>query len=610
MRHSRSPTGRRGPTRKAPTCSSRSTPTRRRAAVSTASRPTIWTTPTTTRACGSRRWRTASISSRRRLGRRTSVTFSATSCRWGRWTSRSRSRRPCSGSSSGSSPHAIRASPTSASNARRSTSSSALTCRACSWRRRSLPTRATAAGSRPRATAPRSPKASTAASSAFSPTRAAPRRCERRQARRVLERDWRPGYGRRGMTLADTPPFAPLESVRTLPEETGDITTAGATAREYLGRVQAEVRARHEAGAGGLELVAAYTDAIDRLVRLLFADASRHYLERHPRINQRCVLIALGGYGRGELNPHSDIDLLFLYPWKVNPYIETVAEVLLYALWDAGLAVGHALRNTRECGHLAAGDMKVKTAVLDARYVWGDEPLYAEFTDIMHDEVWSRDSTRFFKEKLAESIERHQRAGDSVYLLQPQLKEGQGGLRDLHTALWMAKVKFKVRTFRELIPLGVIGEPSVVELEGALDFLWRLRNAMHLASNNAHQDLLTFELQERLAPTLGFAPGRPGVEAFMRAYYGHATTVNRFSDTVIARCVQPTEPYRGAQPTRVIRDGMRIQGRTLSVAGRDVFERNPAALVHVFAEAQRHGVTIAPATRELIRDSLDLIGPH
>jgi [protein-PII] uridylyltransferase len=412
------------------------------------------------------------------------------------------------------------------------------------------------------------------------------------------------------MMVAETPAFVPLASAETLPAVSGEVARAGAVAREYLGRVKAEVRARHESGVGGLALVAAYTDAVDRLVTFLFADASTHFLSRYARLNQQCVVVAQGGYGRGELNPSSDIDLLFLYPWKQTPYIETVAEVILYALWDAGLAVGHALRNTRECGRLAARDMKVKTSLLDARYLCGDRGLYAEFERTMLDDVWSARSTQFFKEKLAENAERHARVGDSVYLLQPQLKDGPGGLRDLHTALWLAKVKFKVRSFRELVTLGVLSEANVAEIESALDFLWRVRNAMHLATDS-HQDLLSFELQERLAPTLGFAPGRPGVEAFMRAYYGHASTVTRFSDTVISRCVQPVEPYLGIRPmTRVIREGMRIQGRTLSVAGPEVFERDPAALVGVYAEAQRHGVSVSTSTRELVRERLALLAAH
>jgi [protein-PII] uridylyltransferase len=412
------------------------------------------------------------------------------------------------------------------------------------------------------------------------------------------------------MILARVPEFAPLVAAEGLPAAGRDVGELGPLAREYLGRVRGELRQRHDAGAGGLVLVAAYTDAVDRLVRLLYETASSHFLSRNARINQKCTVVGQGGYGRGELNPGSDIDLLFLYPWKVNPYVETVAEGILYPLWDAGLQVGHALRNMRECTRLAARDMKVKTAVLDARYLAGDEPLYAEFEAQMLDEVWSGNATGFFKEKLAESIERHARTGDSVYLLQPQLKEGQGGLRDLHTALWMAKVKFKVPAFRDLVRLGVVVERDVLELEQALDFLWRVRNAMHLATG-AHQDLLSFELQERLAPTLGFPAGREGVEVFMRTYYGHASTVARFSDAVIARCVQPVEPYRGTRPAfRVIAEGMRIQGRTLSVAGREVFEAHPATLVQVFAEAQRHGVTLAAATRELIRDCLPLLDDH
>jgi [protein-PII] uridylyltransferase len=406
------------------------------------------------------------------------------------------------------------------------------------------------------------------------------------------------------MILASPPPHAPLSATATLPEPDGDVLAARRVARDYLARIREEIRERHDAGTGGLAVVAAYTEAIDRLVEFLFRTASVHFLARSPRINQRCTVIAQGGYGRGELNPWSDVDLLFLYPWKMNPYVETVAEVLLYALWDAGLDCGHALRNTRECGRLAARELTVKTALLDARYLCGDAALYAEFETTVFEELRSQNPTAFFKEKLAENASRHERFGDSVYLLQPQLKDGQGGLRDLHTALWMANVKFKVRTLRELVARGVLGERDCADVEEALDFLWRVRNGMHLATAS-HQDQLTFELQERLAPALGFGAGAAGVEAFMRTYYRHATTVNRVSETIIGRCVAPAEPYRGSPPpVRTIREGMRVQGRTLAVTGAEVFARDPAAVVQVFVEAQRHGVTLAAATRDLIRDAL------
>jgi [protein-PII] uridylyltransferase len=406
------------------------------------------------------------------------------------------------------------------------------------------------------------------------------------------------------MILATTPVFEPLRSVALLPPIDASIAGVGTTAREFVLGSRDELRVRHDAGAGGLAVVAAYTDAIDHLVGWLFAKATRHYHSKNPKLNQRCTVVAQGGYGRGELNVQSDVDLLFLYPWKANPYVETVAEVVVPALWDAGLQVGAAMRNVRECCRLAARDLKVKTALLDARYLCGDEESYADFDARCVEEVWVTNQQLFYKEKLKESEERHTRQGDSIYLLQPQLKEGLGGLRDLHTALWMAKVKFKVHRFRDLMALGVLGERDIADMDGALDFLWRVRNAMHFATGS-HQDHLSFELQDVLAPRLGFGPGKAGTEAFMRRYYTDATTVHRLGETVIARCVQVAEPVRyTAPPIRVIRDGMRIQGTVLWVTGREVFEEEPAAMVEVFAEAQRHGASLSPTTVELLRASL------
>jgi [protein-PII] uridylyltransferase len=409
------------------------------------------------------------------------------------------------------------------------------------------------------------------------------------------------------MLLATTPSFEPLRSLEILPPVSGNAARAGARAREFLVRVRDELRARQDAGIGGLALVAAYTDAIDRLVARLVADATLHYQSKSPRLNQRCTVVAQGGYGRGELNVHSDIDLLFLYPWKVNPYVETVAEIVVPALWDAGLQVGSAMRNVRECCRLAARDLKVKTALLDGRYLCGDRSPYDDFEARVVEEVWAPNQTAFFREKLKESEERHARAGHSVYLLQPQLKEGMGGLRDLHTALWMAKVKFKIHAFRELVPIGVLRDQDVADLDHALDFLWRVRNGMHLATGS-HQDHLTFDLQDQLAPGLGFGTGRRGTERFMRRYYTDATTVLRIGEAIIARCVQMTEAVRyTAPPVRVIREGMRIQGTVLSVTGREVFEREPATMLDVFAEAQRHGTSLSSTTRELLRTNLGLL---
>ena len=239
---------------------------------------------------------------------------------------------------------------------------------------------------------------------------------------------------------------------------------AGAIAREHLDTVRAELFERHLAGAGGLEIVRDFTAAVDDLLRALFRFADVHHGRRFPRLNQRVTIAARGGYGRQELNPYSDIDLLFLHDYKPGPYIEVVGEVILHALWDAGLTVGQAVRNAAECVKMAAEDLKEKTAILDARFLAGDEKLYAQFDKALVSDVLNRNQQSFFKAKLEESRERHKRYGESIYLLEPQLKEGEGGLRDLHTALWLAKVKYKIHSLQELVQKAVITERELNEV--------------------------------------------------------------------------------------------------------------------------------------------------
>ena len=349
---------------------------------------------------------------------------------------------------------------------------------------------------------------------------------------------------------------------------------------------------------------------MDRLICALFDAANAEYVERYSRLDQRCAVVAQGGYGRGELNPCSDIDLLFLYPNKREPYIEHVAERMLYALWDTNLTVGHAMRNVRECVRMAAKDFKIKTSLLDGRHLCGDEALYAEFAAAMERDVLKRGAARFFKEKLAENEERHERYGDSVYILEPQLKEGEGGLRDLHTAMWMAKVKFKTNSVAQLVQKGIITERELEELEAAHDFLFRVRNALHFLSGQ-HQDQLTFEYQERIAADLGFAGTATvkGVEQFMRTYYLHAATINRFAEQIIERCLERELPYRliGRFTSREIRPGVVISEGVLSINGVELLRNDPRNMIAIFADAQRHDVTISTSTKRLIRANLDLI---
>jgi [protein-PII] uridylyltransferase len=388
-----------------------------------------------------------------------------------------------------------------------------------------------------------------------------------------------------------------------------DVGDLGRIARLSLGNATRLLRARHMAGASGREIIRGYTLVVDRLISTLFAAATLEYFERHPRLRHRCAIIAQGGYGRRELSPASDIDLVFLYPWKSGPYVETVAEKVLYALWDTGLSVGHAARNPRACVRLAERDLTIKTALLDARLICGDRLVYDELRTAMDAEVLRRHTGEFLKAKLQEQAERHRRHGDSVYILQPNVKEGEGGLRDVHTAMWMAKVTFKVRRLRDLVTLGIATGRDLAEFEESQDFIWRVRNALHFLTGK-YQDQLRFEYQEEVAAQFHAEDQRSdgATDRFMRRYYLHATTVNRFSQAVIARCLEQTRVLAaGTTLVRTVRPGMQIRAGVLTVTGGRAFRQEPSNLIRVFAEAQRHNVALSSGTRKYVRDNLDLL---
>jgi [protein-PII] uridylyltransferase len=386
--------------------------------------------------------------------------------------------------------------------------------------------------------------------------------------------------------------------------------TPGATARIYLDAIRDELAERHFAGASGSEIVREFTAAMDELLRALFVYAEHEYVRRFPKLSQRITVVARGGYGRAELNPQSDIDLLFLHDHKRGPYAEVVTELMLHALWDAGLTVGHSVRNLRECVRMAAADLKEKTAILDARYLAADQPLYAEFERALVSDVLNRNQERFFKEKLEESRERHAKYGDSIYLLEPQLKEGEGGLRDLHTALWLAKVKYKVHSLEELVQRAVITEAELREVLEARDFLWRVRNSLHFLTRR-HFDQLTFEMQERIEPLLGLQPepGQTAGSGLMRAYYQHASTIHRFAEGLIARVVESDGGGRFFRraAARQIRPGVLIQQNLLSIGDPELFRREPFNLIAIYQDCQAHGVGLSGSAYQLVRDNLGLI---
>jgi [protein-PII] uridylyltransferase len=224
-----------------------------------------------------------------------------------------------------------------------------------------------------------------------------------------------------------------------------------------LAAATSEIRSRFDAGTSGTATVRAQCFMIDQIVRLIYDYGERHvYPMANPTQAERLAVVAVGGYGRGELAPHSDIDLLFLRPYKQTPRGEQLVEFLLYMLWDLGLKVGHATRSLDECIRLAREDMTIRTAVLESRYLWGDDKLYAEFRKKFLANVVKGTAQEFVAAKLKERNERHKKLGDSRYVLEPNVKEGKGGLRDLHTLFWIAKYAHLVDRVEDLVLKGVL----------------------------------------------------------------------------------------------------------------------------------------------------------
>src|SRR6266550_386161 len=381
-------------------------------------------------------------------------------------------------------------------------------------------------------------------------------------------------------------------------------------ARQYVDHGRRTLFDRHRAGAGGLEVASAWSTVMDHLIRHLFATISAQHTSQFPAPNRHFALVAQGGYGRGELNPQSDIDLLFLYGWKVSPFVESVTEKLLYTLWDAGLQVGHATRSIAECVRLAENDMKVRTSLLDGRFLCGDYPLYQDFEKRVESRLVKNGVKRFIREKLEENRARHEQFGGSVYLLEPEVKEGEGGLRDIQTARWIAHARLKAKDLDALALNGVVGATDIAQLKESQDFLMRVRNELHF-STGRHQDQLTFEQQEKVSSALGFEGEGTlrGVEVFMRSYYLHAAQINRLSTLIVHRVTDCDKPRFGATYVfgRMLREGIRLSKGHLTVTKPEVLRTAPENLIRIFDDAQKYNCELTHETRELLRQHLDVI---
>lgn len=370
-----------------------------------------------------------------------------------------------------------------------------------------------------------------------------------------------------------------------------------------------------EKPSAGHDLAEAQAFLIDQLLRVIHDHVVGDvYRASNRSSGERLTIMAVGGYGRGEMAPHSDLDIAFITPTKATAWCEQVIEAMLYFLWDLALKVGHSSRSLNEMVRMCRSDLTIRTAMLEGRYVWGDQPLYEEARRRFWAEVVAGTERQFVSEKLAERNDRHKRLGDSRYVVEPNVKEGKGGLRDLHTLYWIGKYIHKVRDAGELVAVGLLSQDEYRAFRRAESFFWAVRSHLHTITNRA-EDRLTFDLQREVAVRMNFSdrPGKSPVERFMQYFFLQAKVVGNLTGLFLAQldeqfAKQPKGLLAGfrARPRNL--KGYRVFGGKIQALGDDWFEADPVRLLEVFSIADAEGLEIHPETMRLISRDARLIG--
>ncbi len=356
------------------------------------------------------------------------------------------------------------------------------------------------------------------------------------------------------------------------------------------------------------------THLLDQLVVSLHEFASVHGVKLGKKdANQQMSVVASGGYGRAEIAPHSDIDLMFLFKRKPARPEEKLVEWMLYMLWDLGLKVGHSTRSVNEAIKTAKEDHTIRTSLLDARLVSGSKDLFKTFNERFAREMLSANQMDFVKAKLDERDNRHERMGDSRYVLEPNIKEGKGGLRDLQTLYWIAKAIYRIKDVSELVPLGVFNSVDVKRFMKAQDFLWTVRCHLHFSADRA-EETLSFNVQGDLAKRMGYRnrASSSGVERFMKHYFLIAKDVGDLTRVLCSML----EENHGKKTKRTFLsfgffkgklDNFNLDNDRLNIKNKSVFSKDPVNLLRLFAEAERLESDIHPEALRSVYKNLKLL---
>ena len=372
----------------------------------------------------------------------------------------------------------------------------------------------------------------------------------------------------------------------------------------------------------GLACARSLSDLMDQVVSATHEVVVGHlYPVDNPSSSERIAVIATGGYGRSTLAPGSDVDLLFLLPYKQTAWGESVVEAILYVLWDLKLKVGHATRSVDDCIREAKADITIRTSLLEARFLLGDRALYDDLAARFDREIVQHSAQEFVEAKLRERDARVAKAGASRYLVEPNVKDGKGGLRDLNTLFWISKYVYRVHKRDELVQAGLFTAEEARLFARCEEFLWRVRCHMHFVTGRA-EERLTFDLQRVIAERIGFA-GRGGlsaVERFMKAYFLIAKDVGDLTAIVCAE-LEARQAKRRPMLDRVFGRLRRRRGGALEAAdffidnnrinvqSGEAFKRDPVNLIRLFWLADRHNLAVHPDATRLATRSLKLIGP-
>ena len=353
---------------------------------------------------------------------------------------------------------------------------------------------------------------------------------------------------------------------------------------------------------------------VDQLVRLIYDYVVQYLFPIGNRTaSEKIAILAVGGYGRGEMAPFSDVDIAFVTPYKRTAWTEQVIEAALYMLWDLGLKIGQSSRSLDETVKMASEDLTIRTALLESRFVWGDRDVYKEAANRFWIEVVGKTAPQFVALKMTERDQRHKKMGDSRYVVEPNVKDGKGGLRDLHTLYWIGKYAHRVNTPAALVDVGLLTADEYRKFERAENFLWSVRCHMHDLAGRG-EDRLTFDLQREVAERMRFAdrPGRSAVERFMQYYFLNAKTVGDLTGLFLAHLDESMGkkgrrflPSLSRRPRKL--NGFTLDRGRLALPNDGFFAEQPGRMVEIFHLADRFSLEIHPLAMRAARRDARLI---